>query len=71
MRRSLPAASAPELARPRERDVNQDDRGTVTVEYTVILSLVAVGLVLAVAALGPTLVRAYLAREAWLLLPFP
>jgi Flp pilus assembly pilin Flp len=43
----------------------------VSVEYVVILSLVAVGLATAVVGLGPVLVRAYLAREAWLLLPFP
>jgi Flp pilus assembly pilin Flp len=49
----------------------RDDRGSVTVEYTVVLTLVGVGVALAVAALGPALVRAYVARETWLLLPFP
>ncbi|HVJ15791.1 MAG TPA: hypothetical protein VM686_10120 [Polyangiaceae bacterium] len=43
----------------------------MTVEYTVILALVAIGLAFAVASLGPALVRAYVARETWLLLPFP
>jgi len=51
--------------------VLRDERGSVTVEYTVILALVAIGLAFAVASLGPALVRAYVARETWLLLPFP
>ena len=50
---------------------SDDERGTVTVEYTVLLVLVAVTCVLGMAAAGVPLVRAHLAREAWLLFPFP
>jgi len=41
------------------------------VEYTVLLSVVAVGLGFAIAALGVPLIRMYLAQQTWLLLPFP
>jgi Flp pilus assembly pilin Flp len=44
------------------------DRGSVTVEYTVLLVLVALGTALATKALGPSLVRAFLAQQTWLLL---
>ena len=46
-------------------------RGVVTVEYVVLLSTVAVGLTLAVIALGAPLVRTYLEQTAVLSLPFP
>jgi hypothetical protein len=46
-------------------------RGTVTVEYVVLLGTVAVGLALAVAGLGVQLVRMYLSQTAQLALPFP
>ena len=46
-------------------------RGTVTVEYVVLLSTVALGLTLAVIALGVPLVRTYLEQSAILALPFP
>lgn len=48
-----------------------DERGTVTVEYTVLLVLVAMTCVFAMVAAGVPLVRAYLTRETWLLFPFP
>jgi Flp pilus assembly pilin Flp len=48
-----------------------DDRGGVAVEYAVILALVAVGLSVAVLGLGKALVGMFVARETWLLLPFP
>ena len=48
-----------------------DERGSVMVEYTVLLSAVAVGLCLALAALGVPLVKMYLSQQTWLLLPFP
>ncbi len=51
--------------------VTSDERGTVTVEYTVLLALVVIGVVFATLSLGPILVRAFVARETWLLLPFP
>ena len=52
-------------------DVGRDDRGSVTVEYTVVLVLVSVVCTLATVALGPRLVRMFVEQEAWLLLPFP
>lgn len=48
-----------------------DDRGGVAVEYAVILALVAVGLCAAVLGVGGALVKMFVARETWLLLPFP
>ncbi len=48
-----------------------DERGSVTVEYTVILVGVSLVAGLAVAALGPSLVRMVLAQETWLLLGVP
>lgn len=48
-----------------------EDRGSVFVEYAVLLSLVAVGLSLAIASLGYVLIRTYLIQQTWLLLPFP
>jgi Flp pilus assembly pilin Flp len=49
-----------------------DERGGVVVEYTVILVLVSLVVAgLAVAALGPSLVRTRLAQETWLLLGLP
>jgi hypothetical protein len=47
---------------------NLGDRGSVTVEYTVLLVLVALGTALATKAIGPSLVRAFLAQQTWLLL---
>ena len=46
-------------------------RGTVTVEYVVLLTTVVVGLAIAVAGLGVPLVRMYLSQTALLALPFP
>ena len=48
-----------------------DERGSVMVEYTVLLSVVAVGLCFSIAALGVPLIRMYLSQQTWLLLPFP
>lgn len=47
------------------------ERGSVTVEYTVLLVLVALGTALATKSLGPSLVRAFLAQQTWLLLAVP
>lgn len=44
------------------------NRGSVTVEYTVLLVLVALGTALATKAIGPALVRAFLAQQTWLML---
>ncbi|HKO48581.1 MAG TPA: hypothetical protein VJV79_12705 [Polyangiaceae bacterium] len=46
-------------------------RGSITVEYAVLLTTVAVGCALAIAGLGAPLLRMYLAHRAWLLLPMP
>jgi Flp pilus assembly pilin Flp len=48
-----------------------DDRGSVSVEYTVLLCLVSLGCAAAVVALGPALVGTYELRLTLLLLPFP
>ena len=48
-----------------------DGRGSITVEYTVLLATVALGCALAIAGLGVPLFRMYLAHRAWLLLPMP
>lgn len=50
---------------------NTDDRGTIMVEYAVLLSLVAVGCSLAVVGLGAPLVRLFMAQESWLMLAVP
>lgn len=52
----------------RER---RGQRGTATVEYVVLLTTVAIGLTLAVIALGGPLVRMYLGQTTQLSLPFP
>jgi len=57
--------------KPRIATLLSEERGSVIVEYTVLLSVVAVGLSLAVAALGVPLIRMYLTQQTWLLLPFP
>ena len=54
----------------RQRHLD-DERGGVTLEYALLLSLVAVGLSAAVVAVGRALVVSFVARETWLLLPFP
>jgi Flp pilus assembly pilin Flp len=48
-----------------------DDRGSITVEYTVLLCLVAVSCSLAVVGLGAPLVRMFVAQELWLMLAVP
>lgn len=48
-----------------------DDSGSIMVEYTVLLCLVAVGCSLAVVALGAPLVRLYMAQQVWLMLAVP
>jgi Flp pilus assembly pilin Flp len=49
----------------------RDRRGTVTVEYVVVLTLVSLGVVAALAGLGVPLVRTYLSQTAYLITPFP
>ena len=48
-----------------------DERGSITVEYTVLLVVVALGCAVAIGGLGVPLFRMYLAHRAWLLLPMP
>jgi hypothetical protein len=47
------------------------ERGSVMVEYAVLLSAVAVGCAFALAALGAPLYRLYLDHQTWLMLPGP
>ncbi len=49
----------------------RDQRGAVTVEYTVVLGLVAVGASVAVIGLGALLLQLFQFQQAVLLLPFP
>ncbi|HEX2880383.1 MAG TPA: hypothetical protein VHO25_12700 [Polyangiaceae bacterium] len=56
-------------AHPKE--LLRDRRGTVTVEYVVVLTLVSLGVVVAMAGLGVPLVRTYLSQTAWLIAPLP
>jgi len=48
-----------------------DNRGSIMVEYAVLLTLVAIGLALAMVSLGVPLVRMYLNQRTVLMLPFP
>ena len=48
-----------------------DDRGSVFIEYVLVLALVAVGATAAIALVGKGLVALFIFQEAWLLLPFP
>lgn len=54
-----------------ESALGGDARGSVTVEYTVLLVLVAMACVFAMIALGAPLVRMFETYQTWLLLPFP
>ncbi|HLV67493.1 MAG TPA: hypothetical protein VKY73_16840 [Polyangiaceae bacterium] len=49
----------------------RDQRGTVFVEYLVVLSLVAIGAAAATVACGVPLLELYRAQVAWLGLPIP
>ncbi len=51
--------------------IARHDRGSVMVEYAVLLTIVALGVALATMALGVPLMRMYLSQRTWLLLPFP
>jgi Flp pilus assembly pilin Flp len=48
-----------------------DARGSVMVEYTVLLVLVAMTCAAAMVTLGAPLVRMFATYQTWLLLPFP
>lgn len=49
----------------------RDQRGTVTVEYVIVLCLVSLGASLAVIALGSVLLHLFRYQQAILVLPFP
>jgi hypothetical protein len=51
--------------------VHRDQRGTVFVEYALVLSLLCVGACLAIALLAALFTRLFLYQRALLLLPFP
>jgi len=51
--------------------LSSDARGSVTVEYTVLLVLVAMTCAAAMVMLGAPLVRMFATYQTWLLLPFP
>jgi hypothetical protein len=62
---------SPSSARPHTSRGRADDRGSVFVEYVILLCLVALVCALAVVATGVPLVRMFAMRQTWLLLPFP
>ena len=47
------------------------ERGSVTVEYAVLLGVVSLGCMFAIIGLGVPLVRMYQVSQAWLMLPVP
>ena len=49
----------------------RDTRGVASVEYVIVLSLVAVGIVSAMTLVGALLLRLYIFQRHILLLPFP
>jgi Flp pilus assembly protein TadG len=51
--------------------LRRDLRGTVTVEYALVLALLCVGACLAIALLAALFTRLFLYQQALLLLPFP
>jgi len=53
------------------RSLLRDRRGTVMVEYVIVLALVSVGASLALIGLGSKLLQLFRYQEAVLLLPFP
>ena len=61
----------PRTSRCRCLRRRRPQRGTATVEYVVLLTTVAIGLMLAVIGLGVPLVRMYVGQTAQLSLPFP
>ncbi len=55
----------------KSESLSRDSRGSVTVEYTVLLVLVAMTCAGAMVTLGAPLVRMFATYQTWLLLPFP
>jgi Flp pilus assembly pilin Flp len=48
-----------------------DERGTVTVEYAIVLALLSVGACVAIATLAALLMRLFSYQQALIALPFP
>ncbi len=48
-----------------------NDRGTATLEYIIVLTMVSIGVSSAIVAMGPSLVRFFEIRVMWLSLPIP
>jgi Flp pilus assembly pilin Flp len=65
------AGNARATARLLLRQLRDDERGSIFVEYVTILSFVAFGCVIAIIALGVPLVRYFSAQAAILGLPIP
>jgi hypothetical protein len=61
----------PSSAHPETNHSRADERGSVFVEYVMLLCLVALACAGAVVATGVPLVRMFVMRQTWLLLPFP
>ena len=61
----------PSLRRAAHRRLLHDERGTVVVEYVIVLALAAVGIVAAMTLAGALLLRLYIYQRHVLLLPFP
>lgn len=57
--------------RPSPTHLLSDCRGSVTVEYVVVLTLVSVVAVAAMVGIGVPLVQTYLTQTAWIVAPFP
>lgn len=53
------------------RQLSSNDQGLVYTEYLVVLTLVSLGVVGALIALGVPLLNLFLYQQAMLLLPFP
>jgi Flp pilus assembly pilin Flp len=51
--------------------LHRDTRGSVTVEYIVLLGLVSLGVVGAMVGLGVPLVQTYLTQTAFIIAPIP
>ena len=56
---------------PSRPSVFRDHRGGVSAEYAILLGVVAVVCTAAIVVAGAPLVRGFLVRQAWLLLPVP
>lgn len=55
----------------RTKDLWSDKRGTATIEYLIVLTLVTIGMAFAVLSLGPAVIALFDARALWLSLPWP